>query len=624
MGSLQELAKKINGIGDKTKKFADIVYMFGLACFLISQACDGARVVYVHFVKFFLIIGSVVLIIATVYRLFFTFFKNWKTGLMALAVIIFGFVFTNYVPDASVFSIVTLAIVGAIGVSADYIIFTGLIANVMLIIHNVFMFNFVDSGTALYDLGGHTFFFLGANHFSFPIMNNCSSTDFASHYFFMLIAYFWFRGKKITWGEIFAAGAVDALIYSLTGSNTSFIGMGLILMFAVGVKLWDLITSKTDIIKTGEKKSVLSSVLKGFNAFVDFCFKYSFAIFAAFSIILAIAYDVGNPLLYKLNGILHLRISLGHRGIVENGIHLIAPEYPVFGARASADGYYNFLDNSYINLLVIRGVLLLLFYVICMTVVQVKHKKYFFGAALLAICALVSVEEHHLPEIQSNFFLLFLFADLGIDKKTEKIDYADKKMKKEKKQRKTFAIAGYALCAVLVFSSVLVNYPRFRLAKLYDGLDSKASTIYTSVQKSIDSKMSDGSWSKGTESISSDMYGIQLDEPEDFYDVTGSTWNDMTKDPKAHSYYAVYYDSRYSTNSNTILDYLISDEVKQLVGDGSIVVEYDVSSGKVYSVWYSEGKDCYQVTGEGSRDASRDVRLRDKMQEGYSTGDKNA
>ena len=111
-------------------------------------------------------------------------------------------------------------------------------------------------------------------------------------------------------------------------------------------------------------------------------------------------------------------------------------------------------------------------------------------------------------------------------------------------------------------------------------------------------------------------YGL---DPEDFELVTGIRWNDASDNLKAHSYYAFYYDKTVDPSSSDMTDILISDETKQLIGTGSVVVEYDAVTGKVYSVWYSETKNC-SVINDGR--LNRAVRLRmDEQPEGYYTGE---
>lgn len=618
-GSLKDLVKKINDVGDKTKKIADIVYLFGLVFFIVSKACGGSRLVYVDFVRIFLMVGSVVLLITGFYRLFFTLFKNWKLGVISLAVIVFGFVYSSVVPDATDFSIIAFAIVGAIGVCADYILYVGIAANFFLIINNIFMTVFGNADNAVDNMGSNDFFYLGNNYFFFPIMNNCSSTDFASHYFWMLAAYLWIRAKKITWGEIFAIGAFDVLIYSFTGSNTTLIGISLLLSFAVFLKICAIF--KKNKLFSNDSKSPLKTCASGINSLLAFCFRYSFVVFAVFSIALAVLYNVGNPILYRLNGMLHLRVSLGHKTFSEYGVHLFAPDIPIYGAYSSADGYYNFLDCSYIVLLLLNGILPLLFYLISMTAVQLRQKKYFLGIAILAVCALVCIEEHHLSEIPSNFFLVLLFADMCIDKKVS--DY-EPSTKKEKKINKTINYSSLVLSAVFILVSVLVNYPRFQAVKELDALDNKAGEIYSALQQNLDEAEKSGEWQQLYSSADSHIYGDLLNEPDDFSSVVGSSWNEMTKDPKSHSYYYVYYDPSLTSSDNEVFRLLINDNVKSIIGNGSIVIEYDAVQADVYSVWYSDNTGCYRVEGQGARNSTREERLKWTVRKiGYYSGDKN-
>ena len=618
-GSLKDLVKKINDVGDKTKKIADIVYLFGLVFFLSAEACRSSRVVYVDFVKIFLMVGSAILFITGVYRIFFTLFKNWKLGVLAVAVVIFGFVYSGAAPEATDFTIVAFAIVGAIGVCADHILVIGIVSTFLLIVNNVFME--ISGGTDLMfnGMGGNDFFFLGDNVFYFSLMNNCSSTDFASHYMWLAAAFLWYRGYKITWGEIFAIASLDVLIYSFTGSNTTLIGISLLLVFALIIKLW--VMFKTNGI--ADKMGVAGKIANGIKEFFVFCSRLSFLIFAAVTICLAYLYSVDNPITYRLNNILHLRLSLGHRGIVEHGLHLFASGVPIYGMFSSADGYYNFLDCSYISILVVCGILPLAFYLLSMTVIQFRHKKFAYGAVILAVCALSCIEEQHLSEIHLNYFLLLLFADMNLNKKTDLTAPSDKKAIKLEASIKKYAnIAGGVVSVLLVFVAVLVNYPRFETVKEFDRLDAKASDIYASIQNNIDKAVSDNSWESKTAALSSLGYGIVMDEPDDYYSVTGSTWASMTKDPKKHAYYTVYYDSANDLSSgNSILNVLITDDVKAKIGSGSVLIEYDVAAGKVYSVWYSDNKGCYEIEGVGARNSSREARLKyDVPNEGYYAG----
>ena len=301
-----------------------------------------------------------------------------------------------------------------------------------------------------------------------------------------------------------------------------------------------------------------------------------------------------------------MRLSYGLRGIKEFGIHLIAHDVPSYGMNSSVDQYYNFLDCSYISILVNSGLLLFVFFLCSMTVVQLRHKNYIYGCLILAVCALSCVEEHHLSQLPYNMFLLLLFADIDVDKKVSAT---------EKKPIKAGILASIALCIAFVIASVLVNYPRFIAVQK---LDSTAGSIYKALQANMDQMTSDGSWAVLTSELDSYDYGQVLTRPDDFEDVTSLNWKSAVNNPKEHSYYCFTYAST-SSEWYLIEDSLITEEVRELAGNGSVIIEYDVSAAKVYSVWYSEEPGASVI--DGGRSDSRSERLREDIPAvGYYAG----
>ena len=154
------------------------------------------------------------------------------------------------------------------------------------------------------------FFYLGNNSFYISKINNRSLSDMAAHYFWIVIAYLWLRGKKITWGEIIALFGLNALIYSATGSNTTLICFTIALLISICYKLFSLF--KTE--------------LKALKRFTSHCAVLSFVVISALMLILTFSYNSQNQFLYRLNSILHERLSIGYRGIVECGISLFASD----------------------------------------------------------------------------------------------------------------------------------------------------------------------------------------------------------------------------------------------------------------------------------------------------------
>lgn len=609
-GFLTKASLIMNNAYDKTKKFADIIYLTALFLFVAGMACCYATREIPLFAELILVAGKVLLVLTGIYRVVFIFFKKSRTAILAIAVLLFAFIYAFITGDEISLVPIAFAMAGAIDVNADLILIAGIAGNIVLIITNAFISIFGDPGLFFSAYQQRSFFYLGDNAFYLFKFNNCSSTDFASHYFWIITAYLWLRSKKITWGEIAALTFLDILVYSLTASQTSFVCITLVILFAVILKIF---------IKTDKKLKISDSntLYAGSKKFISFVSKYAFIILSAFCFVFAAFYNSGNPFFYKVNELFHQRMSAGHRGLIEYGVSLFAADVPSYGISSSADGYYNFLDCSYISVLIRRGILVLVFYLICMTAIQLKHKKYLFGCCLIAVCAMSCVVEHHMAELPYNFFLFLLFADFNEDKK---ISLSETSVSKPEK--KTVSIISFAAAAIFLVSVVFVNYPRFKAVNDLNKLDKKAESIYASIQSNIDRHISDGTWLTEIKELSSYQYGDLMLEPEDFRAVTGLGWKEVTKDPKSYSYYSLSYSSGEDSSYSIVTDLLFSDQTLSLIGDGSVVVEYDVSSGKVYSVWYSEDSGCTAITNGRFNDRAGRL-MANADPEGYFAGAAN-
>ena len=579
--------------GLRIKKYVDVIYLIVLFLYMAETACSMVFVTP-FFCGYYSHIAPFLFLAIAIYKLVTEYGKNKKRAVAAAIIILLSLGISFLIRDDLAFATLAFAMTGALGINADRVIGCGIAGNIVMVISNIITSFIVDPSSLNSQIQERNFFYLKDPLFV-PKINNRSSTDLAAHYFWMIAAYMWIRGKKITWGEIFAITALVAVVYSLTGSSNLLLCCGLLLAFAVVIKVFHKITE-------AENNSFVSAVRKT----VSVCSKFSYLIFAAVSIILSASYSLSNPLLNRLNTVFHNRFSYGHRGIVEYGIHLFASDVPNYGIDTSADDFYNFIDNSYVNILVGSGIILLLFYICFMTFIQVRHKKYIYGAVILAVCALSCVEEHHFAEIAYNFFPLLLFADINDDEKNSSVTKFLKP--------KIVVLSSFTAFAFLCVAAVYINLQWFRQIDTLDKLDERSGKIYASVQKNLDN----GSIESVTK-LSSDQYGDVLLDPEDFELVTGIRWNDASDNLKAHSYYAFYYDNTVDPSSSDMTDILISDETKQLIGTGSVVIEYDAVTGKVYSVWYSETKNC-SVINDGR--LNRAVRLRmDEQPEGYYTGE---
>ena len=610
MAGAIQLDQKIDEIGKKSKRIVDSIYIVSLFVYISVSACN--LVMSTPFNTELLYVASTaVLSLVAVFRVFIEYFKSRKRAALILAYM--GFCLLLYILSGNNLTLnVAVVAVAGLGVRADHILATGIAGNLVMISNNIFMSLVRNKGIYIVDNQERQFIGLGDNTFSVSKMNNFSSTDFAAHYFWIFAAYLWVRGRKISWGELAALGSLTLLIYSLTASKTTLFCVFLLLFITIVMKIWYLIKDKkTDGEEQNETKGVQGVVCK----VIEYSCKYSFLIFALAAILLSVLYSNSSTIFLDLNNMLHWRLSLAHRGIAEYGIHWISSGVPIYGMSSSIDGFYNFLDSSYINILLSKGILVLAFYLFSMTFIQIKHKKYVYGAALLAICALSCFEEHHLSEVPYNMFILLMFSDIDPENKVKK------EVKPKKSHKTVIAVISWLLCLGFAVSSGMLYYPKYAAVKELDRLDARADGIYSAIQNNLDRLVSDGTWETYTSSMNSNQYGEMLNAPDDFVRVTKVSWNEAVKDPKEHAFYSVSYDPGIAgSDEKAIVDILINDEVNSLIGDGSVVIEYDVVKGKVYSVWYSETPGCYVIPGGRRTDRAGRFRTDVKNVEGYSTG----
>ena len=598
----------------KSKRYIDYVYLVFLFFYMV---CEAVRSKLNSFITDGNVIKACLAVLAliAIIRLVFLFFCDRKKIVIPILLVLFAAIVSYFAHDAPVLPVVILA-VGGIGVCADYILAAGIAGNLVMIINDFYFCKFGEPIPFNIEYQNRHYILLGDDTFFVSKLNNNSATDFAAHYFWIVAAFLWVRGKKITWGEVAALGGLNLLIYSMSASKTTLLGISLLLAVAVYMKIRSYIV-KSRKEKGGTKES--SFIVKtetAINKIIEFFCRYSYVIFCTVLILLALLFTCSSPFFLKLNDELHWRLSLGHRGFIEHGIRLLNSDVKMYGMSASGDGYYNFLDCSYIGILVRNGILVLLFYLASMSVIQIKHKKFIYGVAILAVCAVSCIEEHHLSELPYNMFILLLFAELNADKKAEENTLVQKK-----EHRMLINGISYAFCAVFFVSSVLIYYPMYKSAKELDRLDNRATEIYSEVQENLDLMTGDGSWQLATSAMASNQYGDKMLPPDDFERVTGLKWSEANSDPKEHSYYSIYYDAQNpDSDLEPMFELLLTDEVKDLIGDGSAIIEYDVAAGTVYSVWYCEDSGCYAI--ENGRATDRVGRLKQNVDliEGYSTG----
>lgn len=225
------------------------------------------------------------------------------------------------------------------------------------------------------------------------------STDFAAHVFFTALIFVYIRGKKVSYIEclLFVLSGIVVYIYIRAKMNSG----GLILLGT----LLGLIKSFDAL---GKRKKWIQSLKRILLSLMSF----SFIIFSILSIVLSFYYNAENQYFNKLNAILNNRLSLGRNGIFNYGLTLLGRPFELIGTDYIQKEGYNFIDSSYILVMLRYGFLTLCLFVVMFTLIAYKAKKTN-NDILLVILTLLAIQcsiEHHLTELNYNIFLLLPFA----------------------------------------------------------------------------------------------------------------------------------------------------------------------------------------------------------------------
>lgn len=224
------------------------------------------------------------------------------------------------------------------------------------------------------------------------------STDFAAHVFFTALIFVYIRGKKVSYSEclLIVLSGIVVYIYTRAKMNSG----GLILLGALLglVKLLDAL---------GKKKNWFQNLKRILLSLMSF----SFIIFSLLSISLSFFYNAENHYFNKLNAILNNRLMLGRNGISNYGFTLLGRPFELIGTDYIQKEGYNFIDSSYILVMLRYGFLTLCLFVVMFTLISFKVKK-INDDNLLVVLTLLAIQcsiEHHLTELNYNIFLLLPF-----------------------------------------------------------------------------------------------------------------------------------------------------------------------------------------------------------------------
>lgn len=127
-------------------------------------------------------------------------------------------------------------------------------------------------------------------------------------------------------------------------------------------------------------------------------------------------FDPAEEFWSKLDSISHTRLSLGHAAIEKYGITLFGNEIDWIGSADTYRGAYNYVDSSYIQILVNYGLLTILCILFLYTYLMYRAIKMEDGLLVIILLTVMTLalSEPRLMNLRFNIFPMLLFADIKI------------------------------------------------------------------------------------------------------------------------------------------------------------------------------------------------------------------
>ena len=220
-------------------------------------------------------------------------------------------------------------------------------------------------------------------------------TDCAAHIFFCVLSLFYLRRDYLKWYD-FTAGAIAGFLvyyYCRAKLDALSILLAVVLFLAAFVfkknKLWKKLWSTIG-------PWVTPAACMGM-------------------IVLTYVYKQNGPL-ERINKFISGRLFFGKAGMDEYGIPLLGQKLRLIGNGGTTDTFhlhYNFLDASYINMLVVSGMVFLTVFMLMYIMIGYIHRKNTFMLCALSLIAFNCAIAHHMTAVEYNIFTLALFAAAG-------------------------------------------------------------------------------------------------------------------------------------------------------------------------------------------------------------------
>lgn len=223
-----------------------------------------------------------------------------------------------------------------------------------------------------------------------------------ARYLMIVLMYVYLKKDKINVFEIILFQIINIILYKCTIGRTSFILVTLILFFAL--------LRKIHFIKLILKTRIFKYLTK-------ICCYILPTILLIFILAMTYLYGTNNSIAYKLNDLLSNRIEFSYKAFQEYKVTLFGQNIRWYGwggvgydESIDLEGYtYNFVDNSYVRLILDCGIIATIVVITGYTLLLVKNnkEKNYWKIFIIFIILCLAEIEPCLIDFNSNIFLIW-------------------------------------------------------------------------------------------------------------------------------------------------------------------------------------------------------------------------
>ena len=378
-----------------TEDILEILYLLAFAVY-IGFFFLGTTMFQIEWPNFFYtdlrtVIAALILVRAAYSKQY----KIWEVAVILGLYILFSMASSRNGYEEYMYLLIL--IIGARGISFKKLIkvYAAVTAVLLIITIAAALSGYIENLT-YYQEGRRTRYAFGINY----------PTDFSAILFYLILAWFYIRGRKLKYIELGIAGLLGIFVYWFCDARMNTICIiGASLVFAVH-KFFS---------KKAEKKQKEYRICKPISMLLILSGILCSLVMTG----LTMLYSPNNPIIAFIDNALSSRLRLGHKGIDIYGFTLWGQNIPMIGLGSTTKDvdFYFFLDSSYIYNLLQFGLLIAVLLLAAWTMISGKAyiKKEWELLLILAIIAVQCMVEHHMVSVAFNPFWMALLGELSVE-----------------------------------------------------------------------------------------------------------------------------------------------------------------------------------------------------------------